>query len=366
MCIATHSIREFVKLINEELAMYRIFRKTTNKGRSKSPKFDQYRKYYNKNLEHAIDYYKHHPLYINNNHPLLKIILGNAHDINDLPNTTHDAVRNNLTGIAVGQGMNSSSNPGDTIEDVFYTKNCIMTTIELSNGFNLPNWRDIRAVRVLAHPFTNLEPWLATNIAGDDSDYSVVGIDIPLLLVQYSGWLKEQEVLPVLERQTPGQFVMAYVITGMIPEQMDISLRNRLLNGKEGIFPRNPFHFVTYENELDVGMELIIDRYIRSKTDLTTISQNIPMLYADTLKDAVPPYLNGLNMYSYWVMLLVITDWTLAIMLPVQNVEKSTDKLPRKMQDVKRYMRGTRSDKFIDKKFRHRWRLHFDKLDSLI
>ena len=82
--------------------------------------------------------------------------------------------------------------------------------------------------------------------------------------MQYKNWRAINLAKPPGEQENVTQFITKWVLPGMLPEQIDIALRNRAIYNKDNIvrmgsFLNIPKHVPLYESELDNAMSDVMD-----------------------------------------------------------------------------------------------------------
>lgn len=340
--------------------------------------FNQARNKYKESIKKAIEYYQTYPMYLSNQHILTRLIQGFNFDANGTDFEIYKEVDSKRLRIASAYGFTSESNPGHLHTRGFYTKNCIIRIVHWTDPMNIPNWRDIRAVRVLTHPYSSLKPILPHLFRTlDESLYSVIGIDLGLLAVQYKGWLMEEKKKPETERKSVDNFITQVVMIGMFPEQFDIALRNRIeLIAKEvnieepedleesDIEIKTPFYVVNYDKEFDDSLKELIKFYNNGSKRLTHVARGMPMFSEETLFDSIPKNLDGLGLFHYWTTLLVYCDWyyTIAITFDI-NAEQEL--IRTNLLKVDRYIKGSNADKYIPERIYKRWEEKYNAIMTM-
>ena len=123
------------------------------------------------------------------------------------------------------------------------------------------SYRDIHAVRWLYHESTNLHmPVYNRQHIPDYSDVGVwvIGVDIPLLMVQYHKWRYATSGGDSIDR-----FIASVVLPGMVNSHFGLAVLNRLRLIAEGKVPNysyNP-HQSAYPS-LDSGVDAILKYYV--------------------------------------------------------------------------------------------------------
>lgn len=347
--------------------MYRILTPKPFRGLKVSPKFIQAKFKYKESIDNAIEYYREYSQYIPTNHILARILFAMSFDPKGSDMDVYRDIDRKVYKIASAYGITSDVSPGHLHSKSFYTNNCALVTCKFGDPLNIPHWKHIRAVRVLTHPYRSLRPILPCFFKTlDHSLYSVVGIDFPLLAVQYKNWFNEEMKRPPNERDQLVDFITKWVMPNMFPEQIDIALRNRMEDlGKgeirEEIDIKPPIFVSGWDKEFDSAYEELIEFYNTAERTFSQVCVGMPMYSAENYWDAIPRCLEGLIIYRYWVTLLVYTDWYYPIPLTF-NVEVNTELLYNNMKRVERFVNGSLADKKIDDKIYEAWRKKYDGL----
>lgn len=134
--------------------------------------------------------------------------------------------------------MTSDINYGQVFKGVFYGPSCdelILYDEEYFNPFYAEKeWMRINAVKVLLHPKSDLALLLPN---GRDSStgggLAVISVNVPLLAIQYRGFLKSQMLKIKAEDDAKlgiQHFIHMFVLPNMLYNQIDITIMNRLMN----------------------------------------------------------------------------------------------------------------------------------------
>ena len=351
--------------------MYRLFEDQPFKGKTISSKFEQAKRKYQGTLDKAMRYYRENLTFIDNSHILVKLLDSLSLDLEQSDDLTYRLLQAKSDEIAAGHGITTIRNVGEIHEDVFYTKDCVVIMVEFDNVIALDNWKNLAPVRPLTFQHHDLTPALPTEIYTDyDTDYAVVGIDIPLLGLQYKGWKKENARKEAFEREGTKQFVSRYVLPQMLPYQADIVIRNLYLAKATGevrsdIMPDLPFTVLTYENEFAEGVETLLKDLSLKTPSFSEVTEMLPAIYLDNYANAAPIVFRTLSIYSYWATFLIYLDWVYPIIKSVPTLDVNQELIPKKMRSVKRYANAARPFKKIEKtkfksKVEDRWNFLLD------
>lgn len=332
--------------------------------------FIQAKNKYQESIQSAIEYYQSFPMYLSNQHILTRLLQGMSFDSKGTDFDIYKEVNSKRLRIASAYGFTSDVTPGHLHTRGFYTKNCIIRLVDYTDPMNIPEWKKIRAVRVLTHPYISLKPILPHLFRTlDKSEYSIVGIDLGLLAVQYRGWLVNEMKKPEAERKKVDDFITQIVMVGMLPEQFDIALRNRMEmiakdKVKEEIEIKTPFYTISYDEEFDKAIIELLKFYNNGSKRLTHVLRGMPMFSEENMFDSIPRNLIGLNIMSYWTTLLVYCDWyyTMSIAFDI-NAEQEL--IRTNLLKVDRYVKGTRCDKYIPERIYEKWEEKYNTIMTM-
>lgn len=119
------------------------------------------------------------------------------------------------------------------------------------------NWHDLQPIRVISHPFCDLDLRLSLGKAQyHGSGFAVIAINIPMLALQYKMWRQWERIVNDDSPQTVMQFLQAFPIPNMLISQVDVALLNRMINMYfEGQMPKPtnpyPFYLIDWTREVD-------------------------------------------------------------------------------------------------------------------
>lgn len=346
--------------------MYRLFTEQLFRGRRISPEFIQARSKYQDTLEKAVRYYSTNNVWINNDHPLVRMVNGFDIDTKQSDGAVYRRYTSRADEISAGLGITTYRNIGEMVDDVFYGNNCILIATEFEDFSALDNdWTRWAPVRPLTFQFTSLKPVLPNLIKDTGkTDYSVVGIDIALLAVQYKNWLKEEQRKPEAERYGTTVFISQFVLPQMLPYQADIVMRNRYLslalgNKMYDTLPDTPFLTLLYEAEFDKGMMDLIKELRRGTPTFDEITEALPMITADVYADAVPESVRVLSIYSYWATFLIYLDWAFVILRSVDDINMDEGQINNSIRSVKRFLNAAapfkRYNAIVSTRIKSKW-----------
>lgn len=233
------------------------------------PNWSNVRTQLRRNLTRIQSYYGRQTYAVNAKHLLAKMIIAAA-----LP-TRLEAYR---------YYINAQRVSIDTTGALFLTSSTNWGRIQRGNFYNCPevitvdysefdydavqrDWRNAKAVRVLYHPYMDL------NMSTPDAKYypasdkvAYISINMAMLLVQYRAFCQEEEALATslgIPARNVYQFLAMHVLPNMLNSHVDVALLNRTLALAEGVvFPESDYMhsvfvpFVT--DKVDACLELLL------------------------------------------------------------------------------------------------------------
>ena len=309
--------------------------------------------------------------FLDNNHFSLRVLehLNFAREDNPLsPMFQYKLTESKLPNLEAAFGLFSWRNIGEVNSD-FFGMNCYSSSVSFGDISKTTDWKTLRPIRVLEHPFTDISPVLPTDIDSCTGEhYTVVGIDLPMLSFMYNSYLDYNAGLPQEEKINRSNFVCRYVIPGMLDEYLDIAIRNMYLAkvGGETLEHGMEFQYrrlILPEREIHDGIdEIILDISLAGRR-LTDVMDRVPLVYSDNLTTAIPT-VNRLSTKSgYFIGLMTYINWLYVIMKIPDKLDNEPENLSSLFKRNGRKMRSNLPMKEIDNKYLER-QLE-DKLDYI-
>jgi hypothetical protein len=196
--------------------------------------------------------------------------------------------------------MTSDINYGQMFKGVFYGPSCDELILYEEDYFNPfyaeREWMRINAVKVLLHPKSDLGLLLPN---GRDSStgggLAVISVNVPLLAVQYRGFVKSQ-MTKIKEEDNAmlgiQHFIHMYVLPNMLYSQVDLTIMNRLMNlfynapMSEPLL-KHPFKVLDYTHRVDHVLTDVL-KVLRNKPERFDAAMNqIPTVIAKNMQDAL-------------------------------------------------------------------------------
>lgn len=149
-------------------------------------------------------------------------------------------------------------------------------------------WKKENCVKTLLHPRDDTKLLLPLgNDNGCRGGLSSLFIDVPKLAIKYREFMREQtsksEGEPVLNKNN---FVIKYVLSGMMGDIIDHMFLNRLMDKFYGIEPtpskkKHPFKIFEPETQLDRYIENTLDVITSKPIDFVNILRNIKLINSE-------------------------------------------------------------------------------------
>lgn len=192
---------------------------------------------FTRNLLALFDHYRHNSYSVKPDHLLCRIIQSIG-----IPLTLNsDRYMSNVYALGLTLAspfqLTSSINSGKVFNGVFYGKGNQEILIATDEWFDInkveKNWRNLTPVRVITHPFTDLEMNIPDGqVKSREQGLVVLSINIALLAVMwrafYQNELAMQTANPEYVMRNVMQFVAMYVLPNMLASHLDFALFNRI------------------------------------------------------------------------------------------------------------------------------------------
>lgn len=258
--------------------MYNFFNTTTEIGQNVlSPaKWNYAKSGLLQNLLRVQDYYKNRPFAVKSQHILARLLNSFPISYNLSLERFYSLVDTYGLRISVGYKMTSSIFNGKIFNDIFYGEGIDEILVATDESFNpyrvTDDWINVSAVRVLAHPNSDLRLLLPNGKNfGTETGLAVISINIPMLAVQYKAFLEYQNKRLIEENMsthTTAQFIHMYVLPNMLKSHLDVALFNRAYNLVVGApmgdtTKKHAFYLTDYTGVVDDVYEEIVDYFKR-------------------------------------------------------------------------------------------------------
>lgn len=320
--------------------------------------------------------YTNYGAYINSDHFLIKLCYSVAPYL--INGNLFNIIEKNQTAICSSLGITSGSTVGKFHHSQFYTKECAIYLQSFTGGIIDRPWRLLRPVRVLTHPSTNLSIHIPPITKSECIDgISVIGIDLFLFAYQFQQWTNINRAKPKEDQESIYTYVVKYVLTGMIPEQLDIAIRNQYIPVCSGE-PLKKTHSISNNSffaensildsinrEIAEYMEKSVRSLNKGKFTFSDTLNNMPLIYSPNCLLAVPYEPNGLNGNSYWASLLLYTEWAYYLLTVLDGDFKNSSMIPNTLKRVDKTISSFRADKRLIDKSIDIWYLWFTRYEEI-
>lgn len=287
-----------------------------------APYFDNARTYVNRDLNRVVDYYRNNVTFVNNQHLLVRFLLTLNVSFKREWNDYRRAVRDTCFNIAGLMGVSTPLSFGRVMAPgFFYGKRMTEIVLGHDEPFDIKdavqNWRDLRPVRVLRHPYSDMSMARPT---GDykpsmKSDIAVIAINLPMLAVQYRAWCEQERVdlNSDLHRATVS-FVSMYPITNALFSHMDIALFNRLSTLYDGEKPdsyvrSNPIMISDQSGLVDMSLRRAVGELGRVTMNFDHLVDNIPLFTEPNLRSLLVMPNTIPNRQIEWGMIVAVLPY---------------------------------------------------------
>lgn len=280
--------------------MYELFDgdDNLNTGRISLPEFDHIKKSYLRDLFTVLEYHHTHPLFVNNEHLVVQILrLAQIPITYPLEQYASIAI-DRAPYIANHFNIISERNYGKITRGDFYGVTNYEILISDRSVFSpfeaMENWKDLEPIKVLEHPFCELSLLPPSGVTNSKlRGFVSLCIDIPLLLIQYRGFLLDQQTKILnAEREDSldeTHFVRMYVLPNMMKSSIDITILNRLKNlyyNKEvddKPHRKLPFAIVDYGDKVDRVLTNVLARIENKSLLYTNVLKQIPTIVSPNM-----------------------------------------------------------------------------------
>lgn len=206
-----------------------------------------------------------------------------------------DAILDFTPRLCMGQGIVAPTNGSLNQQDTgwFYGLKGREFLVSVTDDFDpvsaAANWETLEPLRVIRHTLNDLNMALPTGDVPDVYDgYVVIAINIPLLAVQYWGWVRSQVGVDSGMRERTQQFIGQYVLPSLLPSQTTVAWFNRILgtfNGTQLSRERkvNSLAIATNYTNVDRVIGQILNDFKINRMGFTELMSCIPTVGQETM-----------------------------------------------------------------------------------
>lgn len=245
-------------------------------------------------LNKILKYYKTQVTSVNSDHILVRLIQSLPLQLSYPYQRYVDVAREASYGVSMSLQFTSPLSVGLYRQtSYFYGNNNHEIIIVNNDEFELDeaiaNWKDLSPVRVLSHPFTDLNYQLANGRkSSEEKGLVCMTINIPMLMLQYRRWVESEKFAFGDAGRTLMQFVSMYVIPNILKSHIDHCYFNRLSAQLKQlpVLPFNnshPFALVDYSSRIDRILPILNARLSTNIYDFADIVRMLPVLFNDNL-----------------------------------------------------------------------------------
>lgn len=277
--------------------MYRLFKELppTDRGTQIVPEFVYVRGSYQRELAKVVNYYQQFTRWTENQHILIKMLTAMNVSFKREYLQYTDLAGEQMFRLSTGLRITSPLEHGKIFTNgYFYNDKCQEVLIIHRNRFDLQdgitNWRDLRPVRILRHPFTDLSLGLPNGkYKSNEHGIVVVEINAAMLALQFRRWYEEEKgTYGEVDTRTIHMFISMYPMVNALYSHLDLCYFNRMnaiMHGEpvEGFNNPHPFGIVDYTGRVDNAIKQTLEVQERRPLTFDHILCNIPMISSPTL-----------------------------------------------------------------------------------
>lgn len=250
------------------------------------------------NLQNVTNYYHRFPRRVNGSHFLIKLISSlNVSDTLSI-DRFYASMSSKALNVSQNLRMTSSINTGMIFDGIFYGDGVKEVLIAHDESFDfikaVENWRDLRPIRVLSHPKSDL----ALNIPdggvyNSEEGIAVISINVPMLALQYREYQKYEDSVALMKGESPRgitHYIYSYALANMMYSHLDIAIFNRLFNllidapiGESK--KKHPFYIQDYSNKITDIQLLQLRSLERNPRKLDAMMKMVPLVTDIDLSD---------------------------------------------------------------------------------
>lgn len=302
--------------------MYELFteRFLSNSSITRPPGFDLIQRIYQRDIEKIVEYFHSRVYAVKSNHLLCRLLgVGSVSTSYSLDRYLEVAIARSPY-VAKHFNFTSAINYGEVRQGantVFYGPSCSEIILYSEDYFDVSevarDWKNAQAIKVLEHPISDLG-LILPNGYKNSTDYGlvVISINIPMLLVQYRGFLLEQ-----MRKISDGSasllgdthFVHMYVIPNMLYSHAELVVANRLMNlfygAPQGSATKKyPFPIVNYGDKMDKELSAVLKHITDTRMPYASFLKNIPSIFAEDAQMALLMPDIARTRQVWWAMLI--------------------------------------------------------------
>lgn len=253
-----------------------------------------------RNLRTTQNYYHSRIYAVKTNHFLARLIdninVSHTHELERF----YSIVDSKSNAIASAMRMSTSYQKSGLFNGIFYGQGCpeiIVTDCGTFDPFDVyKDWKEVSAVRVIAHPVSDLNLMLPNGKdTNNEKGLAVISINIPMLAIQFKAFAADQMYMNEQNGtglQSTAHFIHRFVLPNMLPSHLDYALFNRIMNLLNGApLPSNnrkhPFALIDYSAMSDSVQQQILSDMKGKSLDYKAILKTIPAVSSLSMEEAL-------------------------------------------------------------------------------
>lgn len=271
---------------------------------------------YQREVLKVIDYYATRVTNIRNDHILNRMLVTGCpslgYDLQKFLSLSKERVLN----ISDVIGLTYSANYGKIFKDVFYG-GCMEVLLLDTDDFDeeevYKDWKNVDAIRVLKHPFTDYElvPPFGQRYSDNDGLLTVLSINVAKLFVQYKGFIDSRRLMVAEERMNLNSthFIKMHVIPNILRTHVEFVLYNRLKDMYYTLpdyrtTSKLPFPIINYDRIADDICGDIIQRYQDKPLSYAAFFQAIPGIFKENILESLMMPDDAKTKQVWWALFL--------------------------------------------------------------
>lgn len=278
--------------------MYKLFTKRFENQHAviRPAGFELIQRTYQREIAKIIDYYHSRVYAVPSNHLLCRMLITGLIS-SELPmDRFMEIAYARSPYVAKHFNLTSEISYGRMFDGVFYgegNNEILLYSEEYFDPYEaLVNWRNLEPVKVLEHSVSDFGLKLPNgerNSTGQD--LCVISINLPMLLVQYRGFMVEQSRSSFAGNGalSENHFVHMYVLPNMLRSHAELVILNRLKNLFYGApmtqaLTHHPFNVIDYGQRLDAVLKQVLKSINSTARPYAQYLQTIPSFYEESMQ----------------------------------------------------------------------------------
>lgn len=298
--------------------MYQLFTKLFNSQNAviRPPEFEYIKRTYQAQLDNITEYYHNRVFAVPSQNLICRLLTTAEIPIQYELDRFLEVAYTRSPYTAKQYNFTSDINYGLIKPSVFYGSDNHEIILYNEDYFDahseIRQWQQIQAIKVVEHPFSDLGLLLPTGINhSTDNGLVVMSINIPLLLLQYRCFVKQQQIKAYQGQSLLGvtHFVHMYVLPNILHSHLELCIINRLINLYYGApmgeaIKKHPFPLIDYSSKIDKVLLSIVKRVQKTKMLYFSVLKNIPSIEHEDAQAALIMPDIAKTRQVWWALLL--------------------------------------------------------------